>query len=55
MICLLMLVFLAAAKIDIAKFFDDDVRNGVSNDVRNDVSNDVSNVPNVIVDVMFPI
>ena len=47
MICLLMLEFLAAAKIDIAKFFNDDV----SNDVRNDVSN----APNVIVDVMFPI
>ena len=43
MICLLMLEFLAAAKIDIAKIF-----NG-------DVSNDISNAPNVIVDVMFPI
>ena len=43
MICLLMLEFLAAAKIDIAKFFNDDV------------SNDVSNAPNVILDVMFPI
>ena len=47
MICLLMLEFLAAAKIDIAKFFNDDV--------INDVINDVSNAPNVIVDVMFPI
>ena len=51
MICLLMLEFLAAAKIDIAKFFNDDV----SNNARNDVSNDVSNNLNVIVDIMFPI
>ena len=51
MICLLMLEFLAAAKIDIAKFFNDDV----TNDVTNDVSSDVSNAPNFIVDVMFPI
>ena len=47
MICLLMLEFLAAAKIEIAKYFN--------NDVSNDASNDVSNAPNVIVDVMFPI